>query len=113
MEKGSLKRGADGVTVQFIVTDTAKRIPVRIAASCRTCSRKAKGVVTQGKLGPTARSAHEVLAKHDENYMPPEAADALKQATKAQKTVKVTKSNAAPRRPMIPELGHFALILAL
>jgi cytochrome c-type biogenesis protein CcmE len=78
---GSLKRQADGITVQFVVTDTAKSIPVVYKGILPDLFREGKGVVTQGRLGPDGVfRASEVLAKHDENYMPPEAADALKQA---------------------------------
>jgi len=78
---GSVKRQADGVTVQFIVTDTAKNVPVVYRGLLPDLFREGKGVVTQGKLGPDGVFyASEVLAKHDENYMPPAAADAIKQA---------------------------------
>ena len=82
VEKGSVKREADGVSVQFIVTDTAKSIPVVYRGILPDLFREGKGVVTQGKLGPDGTfRADEVLAKHDENYMPPEAQHALDQAT--------------------------------
>ncbi len=78
---GSVKRQADGVTVQFVVTDTAKNVPVVYRGLLPDLFREGKGVVTQGKLGPDGVFyASEVLAKHDENYMPPAAADAIKQA---------------------------------
>jgi len=82
VEKGSVKREADGVSVQFIVTDTAKSIPVVYRGILPDLFREGKGVVTQGKLGPDGTfRADEVLAKHDENYMPPEAQHALDKAT--------------------------------
>ena len=82
VEKGSVKRDADGLTVQFVVTDTAKSIPVSYRGILPDLFREGKGVVTQGKLGPDGMfRAEEVLAKHDENYMPPAAQDALNQAT--------------------------------
>jgi cytochrome c-type biogenesis protein CcmE len=88
VEKGSVRRQADGVTVQFIVTDTAKSIPVTYKGSLPDLFREGKGVVAQGQLGADGVfRANEVLAKHDENYMPPEAAHAVEQAQKAQKTV--------------------------
>ena len=91
VEKGSVKRQSDGVTVSFIVTDTAKTIPVVYKGILPDLFKEGKGVVTQGKLGQDGVfRADEVLAKHDENYMPPEAARALEQAAKAQKTL-VTK----------------------
>jgi cytochrome c-type biogenesis protein CcmE len=78
---GSVKRRADGVTVQFSVTDTAKDVPVVYKGILPDLFREGKGVVTQGKLGGDGVFyASEVLAKHDENYMPPAAADAIKQA---------------------------------
>ena len=78
---GSVKRQADGVTVQFVVTDTAKNVPVVFRGLLPDLFREGKGVVTQGKLGADGVFyASEVLAKHDENYMPPAAADAIKQA---------------------------------
>ena len=81
VEKGSLKRQADGLTVQFIVTDTAKSIPVTYTGILPDLFKEGKGVVAQGKLGPDGLfHASEVLAKHDENYMPPEAAHALSKA---------------------------------
>ncbi len=78
---GSVRRQADGVTVQFVVTDTAKNVPVVYKGILPDLFREGKGVVTQGKLdGDGVFHASEVLAKHDENYMPPAAADAIKQA---------------------------------
>src|SRR5256886_5132252 len=84
---GSLKR--EGVEVKFAVTDTAKTIPVVYSGALPDLFREGKGVVAQGYLGPDGVfRAREVLAKHDENYMPPEAAHALEQGAKAQKTIK-------------------------
>ena len=85
---GSLKR--EGVEVKFAVTDTAKTIPVVYSGALPDLFREGKGVVAQGYLGPDGVfRAREVLAKHDENYMPPEAAHAMEQAKKAQKTLQV------------------------
>ena len=82
VEKGSVKREADGLTVHFVVTDTAKSIPVVYRGILPDLFREGKGVVTQGKVGADGLfRADEVLAKHDENYMPPAAQDALNQAT--------------------------------
>jgi cytochrome c-type biogenesis protein CcmE len=76
---GSVQR--EGVTVRFNVTDTAKVVPVRYEGVLPDLFKEGKGVVAQGQLGADGTFvAKEVLAKHDENYMPPEAADALKQA---------------------------------
>jgi cytochrome c-type biogenesis protein CcmE len=81
VEKGSVKRQADGVTVQFMVTDTAKTVPVTYRGPLPDLFREGKGVVAQGQLGADGVfQAREVLAKHDENYMPPEAAEAVKRA---------------------------------
>lgn len=85
VEAGSVVRQADGVTVRFMVTDTAQRIPVEYRGILPDLFREGKGVVAQGRLaGDGTFRADEVLAKHDENYMPPEAADALARAQKAQ-----------------------------
>jgi cytochrome c-type biogenesis protein CcmE len=92
VQPGSLKRQADGVTVAFIVTDTAHNIPVTYRGVLPDLFREGKGVVTQGRLSDDGIfRAEEVLAKHDENYMPPEAKDAVDKAQatakKAQQTV--------------------------
>ena len=88
VENGSLTRRDDGLTVRFLVTDTAKTIPVEYSGILPDLFREGKGVVAQGKLGPDGVfHATEVLAKHDENYMPPDAAHAIEQAQKAQKSV--------------------------
>jgi cytochrome c-type biogenesis protein CcmE len=87
VEKGSVKR--DGVAVQFVVTDTAKTLPVVYQGPLPDLFREGKGVVAQGRLGADGVfRASEVLAKHDENYMPPEAAEAVKRAHEASKTLK-------------------------
>jgi len=81
VEPGSVKRQPDGVSVRFVVTDTAKSIPVVYKGALPDLFREGKGVVTQGRLGADGVfQASEVLAKHDENYMPPEADDAVKKA---------------------------------
>ena len=81
VEAGSVAR--EGVTVRFIVTDTVKAVPVRFDGVLPDLFKEGKGVVAQGQLGPDGVfRAREVLAKHDENYMPPEAAAALKAAGK-------------------------------
>jgi cytochrome c-type biogenesis protein CcmE len=90
VQEGSLKRGSDGLTVSFNVTDTAKVVPVTYTGILPDLFKEGKGVVAQGRLQPDGSfKAHEVLAKHDENYMPPEAAHAVEQAHKSQKTLKV------------------------
>ncbi|HMV53212.1 MAG TPA: cytochrome c maturation protein CcmE [Rhodocyclaceae bacterium] len=88
VEAGSVKREADGLTTTFVVTDTANRIAVSYKGALPDLFKEGKGVVTQGKLDAGGLFvASEVLAKHDENYMPPEAAHAVDQAQKAQKSV--------------------------
>jgi cytochrome c-type biogenesis protein CcmE len=78
VKEGSLQRQADGVTIAFIVTDTAKDITVNYKGILPDLFKEGKGVVAQGKMTPAgAFAANEVLAKHDENYMPPEAAKAV------------------------------------
>ena len=78
---GSVKR--DGVDVRFVVTDTAKTMPVTYRGALPDLFREGKGVVAQGQLGADGVfAAREVLAKHDENYMPPEAANAVERAQK-------------------------------
>ncbi|HWJ95352.1 MAG TPA: cytochrome c maturation protein CcmE [Telluria sp.] len=87
VKEGSLQRQPDGVTVAFIVTDTAKDIPVRYKGILPDLFKEGKGVVAQGKLGADKMfMAEEVLAKHDENYMPPEASYAVKNAQKGDGT---------------------------
>lgn len=81
VREGSLKRQADGVTVSFVITDTAKDIAVSYKGILPDLFKEGKGVVAQGKLAADGNFvASEVLAKHDENYMPPEAAKAVNDA---------------------------------
>lgn len=87
VKQGSLDRR--DVTAHFIVTDTVKEIPVSYTGILPDLFKEGKGVVAQGKLGPNGQFiASEVLAKHDENYMPPEAKQAIEQAHQAAKTLK-------------------------
>jgi cytochrome c-type biogenesis protein CcmE len=89
VQTGSIKRAGDGLTVEFLVTDTARTIPVIYKGILPDLFKEGKGVVAQGRLGADGVfRAEEVLAKHDENYMPPEAAHAVEQAKKAQKSLK-------------------------
>jgi cytochrome c-type biogenesis protein CcmE len=88
VETGSLQRLPDGLTVNFRVTDTAQTVPVTYKGILPDLFKEGKGVVAEGKLGEGGVfAATQVLAKHDENYMPPEAAHAVEQAQKAQATV--------------------------
>ena len=113
--QGSLRRLPDGRTITFTVTDTAYDVPVRYNGIVPDLFREGQGVVAHGRVGADGTFvADELLAKHDEKYMPPEVAKALRDA-----------GHGAPRRrqarpphghgglAMIPELGHYALVLAL
>lgn len=87
VKEGSLKR--DNLTVHFAITDTAKEIPVIYTGILPDLFSEGKGAVAQGRLDPNGVFvATEVLAKHDENYMPPEAQHAVDQAQKTAKTIK-------------------------
>ena len=88
---GSVKR--DGVAVNFMVTDTAQTVPVHFEGILPDLFKEGKGVVAQGQLRNGVFEAKEVLAKHDENYMPPEAAQALKNATKSNEKTAATLVN--------------------
>lgn len=81
VEEGSVKRQADALRVNFKVTDGAQTIPVTYVGILPDLFKEGKGVVAEGRLNADGLfTAAQVLAKHDENYMPPEAAEALKQA---------------------------------
>ena len=85
VEEGSLKRDGGSLTVNFVVTDMAQRVPVSFTGMLPDLFKEGKGVVAQGKLGADGVfRAEQVLAKHDENYMPPEAAEALEKARHGQ-----------------------------
>jgi cytochrome c-type biogenesis protein CcmE len=88
VEEGSIMREEDGYTVRFAITDTAHVIPVTYRGSLPAMFQEGKGAVVQGILDENGLfRATELLAKHDENYMPVEAQFALDQAHKAQQTV--------------------------
>ena len=93
VEVGSVKRHADGLSVSFVITDTVQKVPVHYKGLLPDLFKEGKGVVAQGRLGADkVFRADEVLAKHDENYMPPEAAEALKQASgHGPKTMEVSR----------------------
>lgn len=80
VEEGSVKKQADGVTVAFGVTDLSNTITVQYKGILPDLFREGQGVVTEGRLVNGVLIADEVLAKHDENYMPPEVAEALKKS---------------------------------
>ena len=93
VEDKSLQRDKDGLTVRFNVTDTAQTIPVVYTGILPDLFKEGKGVVAQGQIGPDGVfRASEVLAKHDENYMPPEAADAVSKAHGAAAAEKAAKT---------------------
>jgi cytochrome c-type biogenesis protein CcmE len=98
VEEGSVKRQADGLTVHFVITDKHKSIPVVYKGILPDLFTEGKGVVAQGKVEADGMMhADEVLAKHDENYMAPEAADALKKAEAANASAVAAAS--APAAP--------------
>jgi cytochrome c-type biogenesis protein CcmE len=81
VENGSMKRDSDGLTVRFVVTDTASSIPVVYKGILPDLFKEGRGCVAEGKVGTDGVfHADSVLAKHDENYMPPEAAQSLEKA---------------------------------
>jgi cytochrome c-type biogenesis protein CcmE len=88
VEQGSLVREPKGLTIRFMVTDTARSIPVTYTGLLPDLFQEGKGVVAQGKLGADGVfRADQVLAKHDENYMAPEAADAVARARAGQTSI--------------------------
>ncbi|TSA19999.1 MAG: cytochrome c maturation protein CcmE [Betaproteobacteria bacterium] len=89
VEMGSVQRSADGMTLRFKVTDTAESIAVTYQGVLPDLFKEGKGAVAEGRMGADGLfTASTVLAKHDENYMPPEAASAIEQAQKAKATLK-------------------------
>ena len=91
VEMGSVKREHNSLTVRFKVTDTAQTIPVIYTGLLPDLFREGKGVVAQGRLAADGLFiASQVLAKHDENYMPPEAMEALRKAGHPVKTGKTS-----------------------
>jgi len=88
VESGSLKRDPNSLAIQFVVTDTVQKVTVAYTGLLPDLFKEGKGVVAQGSLGADGVfRATDVLAKHDENYMPPEAAAAIEQAHKGGKMV--------------------------
>ena len=80
VQDGTLKRDPDGLTIRFVVTDTANTIPVTYKGILPDLFKEGRGCVAQGKVGSDGVFyADQIMAKHDENYMPPEAAKALEQ----------------------------------
>lgn len=94
VENGTLKRDNDGLTVRFTVTDTANSIPVVYKGILPDLFKEGRGCVAQGKVGPDGVFyAETVLAKHDENYMPPQAGDAIDKAKHARDAAKTVVDN--------------------
>ena len=94
VEDGTLKREGDGLTVRFTVTDTAASIPVVYKGILPDLFKEGRGCVAQGKIGPDGVfQAEQVLAKHDENYMPPEAGEAIDKAKHAKEAAKSVVAN--------------------
>ena len=135
---GSFSRDPGEIAARFVVTDTANDVTVQYDGLLPDLFEEGKGVVARGQLDRSGvMQAAEVLAKHDENYMPPEAGAAL-EAARSLQIQNQTESDPPPPPPvrftrlvrlarpvcfippppprplpMIPEIGHFALILAL
>ena len=95
VQEGSVKR--DGVKVNFVVTDTGNTVPVQYEGILPDLFKEGKGVVAQGQLRDGVFVAREVLAKHDENYMPPEAAEALKHGQQVNEKVGRTVVQGSPK----------------
>jgi cytochrome c-type biogenesis protein CcmE len=94
VQDGTLKRDPDGLTVRFTVTDTAESIPVVYRGILPDLFKEGRGCVAQGKLSSDGVfQADQVLAKHDENYMPPEAGQAIDKAKHAQEAAKSVVDN--------------------
>ena len=94
VQDGTLKRDSDGLTVRFTVTDTAASIPVVYKGILPDLFKEGRGCVAQGKLGSDGVfRAEQVLAKHDENYMPPEAGQAIDKAKHAREAAKTVVDN--------------------
>jgi len=85
VEEGSVVKEADGITTGFIITDFAAAVPVRYTGVLPDLFREGQGIIATGRMAGDTFIAEEVLAKHDETYMPPEVADALKAAGEWQK----------------------------
>ena len=94
VQEGTLQRDNDGLTVRFIVTDTAASVPVVYKGILPDLFKEGRGCVAQGKIGADGVfHADQVLAKHDENYMPPEAGAAIDKAKHAQEAAKTVIDN--------------------
>jgi cytochrome c-type biogenesis protein CcmE len=87
VEDGSLRRGSDGMTAYFTITDTVHSVPIVFTGILPDLFKEGRGCVAQGKVGADGVfHAEQVLAKHDENYMPPEAAQSIEDAKRLSTT---------------------------
>ena len=94
VQEGTLKRENDGLTVRFTVTDTAANVPVVYKGILPDLFKEGRGCVAQGKMNSDGVfQADQVLAKHDENYMPPEAGHAIDKAKHAREAAKSVVPN--------------------
>ncbi len=94
VQPGSVRR--EGVQVQFVISDGSEHVPVSFSGALPDLFKEGKGVVAQGQLQGRQFLAREVLAKHDENYMPPEAADALQRSEQARERAARTLKGSTP-----------------
>ncbi|MCV2422212.1 cytochrome c maturation protein CcmE [Paucibacter sp. DJ2R-2] len=94
VQPGSVRR--EGVQVQFVISDGSEHVPVSFSGALPDLFKEGKGVVAQGQLQGRQFLAREVLAKHDENYMPPEAADALQRSQQARERAARTLKGSTP-----------------
>jgi len=100
VKDGSIKRQADGVTIAFVMTDTEKDITVNYKGILPDLFKEGKGAVAQGKMNAEGSfTANEVLAKHDENYMPPEAAKAVNDAGDRAAVKKAAETSSTTTKP--------------
>ena len=94
VQNGTLQRDNDGLTVRFIVTDTAANVPVVYKGILPDLFKEGRGCVAQGKVGSDGVFyADQIMAKHDENYMPPEAGQAIDKAKYAKEAAKTVVDN--------------------
>src|SRR6185503_20988901 len=94
VQDGTLQRDKDGLTVRFAVTDTAANVPVVYKGILPDLFKEGRGCVAQGKIGADdVFQADQVLAKHDENYMPPQAGDAIDKAKHAKEAAATVVDN--------------------
>ena len=107
VEVGSIKRQSDGLTVHFNVTDTTRVMPVIYKGILPDLFKEGKGVVAQGKIeADNIFHAEEVLAKHDENYVAPEAKEALDQAAKARGAASAVTATSAVATPVTDKKAY-------